>query len=213
MRQETEGALTPLPPAVEGAGVRIVAHGLRHAEVERGGRALPLRTPLRVPVVLHSQERVARLLTRASEGAPVGVNLSKMESMGYQKNIVTSSPVVESFFIGQDGTTMSTRRLPELAGTNSRADRFAAWRNTVDWESLGWKLIGDILHLKNKHRSWWIWVQGLIPGCSGQGTSRNIPPLSSSLVKTYCTTCGLPTISGTGIHPVSVSVLFFSSSN
>ena len=137
MRQETQGALTPLPPAVEGAGVWIVAHALRHAEVERGGGALPLCTPLRVPVVLHSQERVARLLTRASEGAPVGVNLPKMESTGHHKNIVTSSPVVESFFIGQDGTTMSTRRLPELAGTNSRADRFAAWRNTVDWKSLG----------------------------------------------------------------------------
>ena len=84
MRQETQGALTPLPPAVEGAGVWIVAHALRDAEVERGGGALPLCTPLRVPVVLHSQERVARLLTRASEGAPVGVNLSKMESTGYQ---------------------------------------------------------------------------------------------------------------------------------
>ena len=76
MRQETQGALTPLPPAVERAGVWVVAHALREAEVERGGCALPLRAPLRVPVILHSQERVASLLTRAGEWAPEGVNLA-----------------------------------------------------------------------------------------------------------------------------------------
>ena len=41
--------------------------------------------------------------------------------------------MVESFLMGQEGTTMSTRRLPELAGTNSKAERLAECRNTVDW--------------------------------------------------------------------------------
>ena len=70
-----QGILTPLPSAIERAGVRVVAHALGDAEVERGGRALPLSAPLCVPVVLHPQERVAGLLTRASEWAPEGVNL------------------------------------------------------------------------------------------------------------------------------------------
>ena len=72
-----QDVLTPFPSAVERAGVRVVAHALRDAEVERGGRALPLSAPLRVPVILHPQERVAGLLTRASEWAPEGVNLRR----------------------------------------------------------------------------------------------------------------------------------------
>ena len=72
-----QGVLTPFPSAVERAGVRVVAHALRDAEVERGGRALPLSAPLRVPVILHPQERVAGLLTGPSEWAPEGVNLRR----------------------------------------------------------------------------------------------------------------------------------------
>ena len=129
-----EGILTPLPPAVERARVWVVAHALREAEVERGGRALPLCAPLRVPVILHPQERVAGLLTRASEWAPEGFNLTRREN-NLEAYFVsgTSSPVVESFLTGHEGTTISTRRLPELAGTNSKAERLAECRNTVDW--------------------------------------------------------------------------------
>ena len=130
----TQGILTPLPSAVERAGVWVVAHALRDAEVKRGGRALPLSAPLRVPVVLHPQERVAGLLTRASEWAPEGVNLSRENNLKEYFVSATSSPVVESFLMGQEGTTMSTRRLPELAGTNSKAERLAECRNTVDWD-------------------------------------------------------------------------------
>ena len=79
MSTNHQGVLTPLPSAVERAGVWVVAHALRDAEVKRGGRALPLGAPLRVPVVLHTQEGVAGLLTRASQWAPEGVNLSKGE--------------------------------------------------------------------------------------------------------------------------------------
>ena len=129
-----EGVLTPLPPAVERAGVWVVAHALREAEVERGGRALPLSAPLGVPVVLHPKERVAGLLARTSEWAPEGFNLTRMENnMEAYFVSATSSPVVESFLTGHEGTTISTRRLPELAGTNSKAERLAECRNTVDW--------------------------------------------------------------------------------
>ena len=129
-----QGVLTPLPPAVERARVWVVAHALRDAEVERGCRALPLSAPLGVPVILHPQERVAGLLTRAGEWAPKGVNLTRRENdLETYFVSATSSPVVESFLTGQEGTTISTRRLPEVAGTNSKAERLAECRNTVDW--------------------------------------------------------------------------------
>ena len=129
-----QDVLTPFPSAVERAGVWVVAHALRDAEVKRGGRALPLGAPLCVPVVLHTQEGVAGLLTRASQWAPEGVNLSRRENNLKEYFVsATSNPVVESFLMGHEGTTMSTRRLPELAGTNSKAERLAECRNTVDW--------------------------------------------------------------------------------
>ena len=127
-----QGVLTPLPPAVERARVRVVAHALRDAEVEGGCRALPLSAPLGVPVILHPQERVAGLLARASEWAPEGFNLTRENNLEAYFVSATSSPVVESFLTGHEGTTISTRRLPELAGTNSKAERLAECRNTVD---------------------------------------------------------------------------------
>ena len=133
MSTNHQGVLTPLPSAVERAGVWVVAHALRDAEVKRGGRALPFSAPLRVPVVLHTQEGVAGLLTRPSEWAPEGVNLTRENNLKEYFVSATSNPVVESFLMGHEGTTMSTRRLPELAGTNSKAERLAECRNTVDW--------------------------------------------------------------------------------
>ena len=61
--------------------------------------------------------------------------------------------MVESFLMGHEGTTMSTRRLPELAGTNSKAERLAECRNTVDWCMVGLgkesRILQSIWHLQN----------------------------------------------------------------
>ena len=76
-----QGVLPPLPPAVERTRVRVVAHALRDTEVERGALALPLSAPLSVPVILHPQERVAGLLTGASEWAPEGVDLMRESNL------------------------------------------------------------------------------------------------------------------------------------
>ena len=67
---------------------------------------------------------------------------------------------------------------------------------------------GNQWHLQNKDAGIRVGLQGEVPGVGEEGTSTNASPLIWKHETDITFTCW-----GTGIHAVSVSVLFFSSSN